>query len=83
LVLADGVPLNDPFGGWIYWDRIPRESINQVEVLLGGASHLYGSAALGGVIDISTKTAATNVVSLSASYGNEDCPNVSLFAAAQ
>ena len=82
LVLADGVPLNDPFGGWIYWDRVPRESIHQVEVLLGGASHLYGSAALGGVIDISTKTAATNAVSLSASYGNEDSPNASLFASA-
>ena len=81
LVLADGVPLNDPFGGWIYWDRVPRESISEVEVLLGGASHLYGSAALGGVIDISTKTAATNAASLSASYGNEQTPNVSLFAA--
>src|SRR5882724_10323356 len=34
LVLADGVPLNDPFGGWVYWDRVPRESISQVEVLL-------------------------------------------------
>src|SRR5690349_5768332 len=45
LVLADDIPLNDPFGGWIYWDRVPRESIDQVEVLLGGASHLYGSAA--------------------------------------
>src|SRR5436190_1029085 len=81
VVLADGVPLNDPFGGWIYWDRVPRESISQVEVLLGGASHLYGSAALGGVIDISTKTAATNAVSLSASDGNENSPNASLFAA--
>ena len=23
LVLADGVPLNDPFGAWVYWDRVP------------------------------------------------------------
>ena len=26
LVLADGIPLNDPFGGWIYWGRVPRLS---------------------------------------------------------
>jgi outer membrane receptor protein involved in Fe transport len=82
LVLADGVPLNDPFGGWIYWDRIPRESISQVEVLLGGASHLYGSAALGGVIEISTKRPTTNSLSLAASYGNETTPNFSVFGSA-
>ena len=23
LVLADGVPLNDPFGSWVYWNRVP------------------------------------------------------------
>jgi len=82
LVLADDIPLNDPFGGWIYWDRVPRESIDDVEVLLGGASHLYGSAALGGVIDITTKRPNTNSLSLAASYGNESSPNVSLFASA-
>jgi len=79
LVLADGVPLNDPFGGWVYWNRVPRESISQVEVLEGGASHLYGSTALAGLIDISTKRASNNHVSLSASYGNEFTPNGSLF----
>lgn len=81
LVLADGVPLNDPFGGWVYWDRIPRESISEVEVLLGGASHLYGNAALGGVIDIETKQPTSNTASLTASYGNETTPNASFYAA--
>ncbi|HEV7843458.1 MAG TPA: TonB-dependent receptor plug domain-containing protein, partial [Pyrinomonadaceae bacterium] len=42
LVLADGIPLNDPFGGWVYWGRVPREAIERVEVLRGGASSLYG-----------------------------------------
>jgi outer membrane receptor protein involved in Fe transport len=79
LVLADGVPLNDPFGGWIYWDRVPRNSIDQVEVLSGGASHLYGSAALGGVIEIITKRPDANTLSLTASYGNEVSPNLSLY----
>lgn len=82
LVLADGVPLNDPFGGWVYWDRVPRESISQVEVLLGGASHLYGSAALGGVIDVETKKLSANNLSLTAGYGNQITPNASLFASA-
>ena len=79
LVLADGVPLNDPFGGWVYWDRVPRESISQVEVLLGGSSHLYGSSALGGVIDIATRRAEANTFSLTASYGNEMTPDASIY----
>jgi outer membrane cobalamin receptor len=42
LVLSDGLPLNDPFGGWVYWDRIPRASIDHIEVVRGGSSDLYG-----------------------------------------
>jgi len=79
LVLADGTPLNDPFGGWVYWDRVPRESVSQVEVLRGGASHLYGSSALGGVVNISTKGTDTNALSLALSYGNEMTPNASVY----
>ena len=79
VVLADGIPLNDPFGGWVYWNRIPHDSISQVEILRGGASHLYGSGALGGVVNISTSAATTNSLSLTAGYGNETTPNVSLF----
>ena len=53
LVLNDGVPLNDGFGGWVYWDRVPRIAIDHVEVLRGGGSSLYGSGALGGVVNLS------------------------------
>lgn len=52
LVLADGVPLNDAFGGWVYWDRIPALSLQQVEVANGGGSTLYGNYALGGVVQL-------------------------------
>lgn len=79
LVLVDGVPLNDPFGGWVYWDRVPRESVDEVEVLRGASSHLYGSSALGGVVSISTRTAATNALDFAVSYGNEQTPDGSLF----
>lgn len=57
-VFADGIPLNDPFGGWVYWDRIPAASIERVEVARGGSSDLHGSDALGGAIRISTTRAA-------------------------
>ncbi len=52
LVVSDEVPLNDPFGGWIHWDEIPALAIADVQVVRGGAADLYGSSAVGGVIDI-------------------------------
>jgi outer membrane receptor protein involved in Fe transport len=82
VVLADGVPLNDPFGGWVYWSRVPRTSVNSIEVLRGGASHLYGSAALGGVVNIFTRKASEPVLLLETSYGNQQTFDASLFAAA-
>jgi outer membrane receptor protein involved in Fe transport len=78
LVLSDGFPLNDPFGGWVYWDRVPRVSIASIEVASGGASHLYGSDALGGVINIIRAPVDRNAISLEAAYGNENSPDLSL-----
>jgi len=52
LVVSDQVPLTDPFGGWVHWNEIPALAIQQVELLRGGASDLYGSSAIGGVVDI-------------------------------
>lgn len=81
VVLADGVPLNDPFGGWVYWGRVPRESVGRLEVLRGGASSLYGSGALGGVVQLVTREIEeAPALALEASYGNERTGDASLFA---
>jgi outer membrane receptor protein involved in Fe transport len=52
LVLSDQQPLNDAYGGWIHWDEIPSLAMREVELMRGGASDLYGSSAIGGVIDV-------------------------------
>ncbi|HEV7518593.1 MAG TPA: TonB-dependent receptor [Thermoanaerobaculia bacterium] len=57
VVLADGIPLNDPFGGWVYWGRVPRASLARIEVLRGAASDLYGSGALSGTVQLLTREA--------------------------
>jgi outer membrane cobalamin receptor len=54
LVLADGVPLNDPFGSWVYWNRVPTAAIDRIEVVRGAAGDLYGAEALGGVVQVLT-----------------------------
>ena len=83
LVLEDGIPINDPFGAWVYWDRIPDVSVASVEVAQEGASSLYGSEALGGVVQFLTRPAQPAGITLEASYGNQDTPDMSLWAGGQ
>ncbi|HXR96809.1 MAG TPA: TonB-dependent receptor [Terriglobales bacterium] len=54
LVLLDGFPLNDIFGGWVDWLRVPDQDVSGISVVSGGASPLYGNDALSGVIGIDT-----------------------------
>ncbi|HWZ94708.1 MAG TPA: TonB-dependent receptor [Opitutaceae bacterium] len=52
LVLLDGVPLNDPFGGWVTWSKLSMESLSRVEMVHGGGSGAWGNSALGGTIQL-------------------------------
>ena len=52
LVVSDDVPLNDPYGGWIHWNELPSLAVQSVEIVRGGASDLYGSSAIGGVVNV-------------------------------
>jgi outer membrane receptor protein involved in Fe transport len=70
LVLANQIPLNDAFGGWIYWDEVPELSIGAVTVVRGGAIDLYGSSAIGGVIEVLPVTAARKHAELVSSQGS-------------
>jgi len=80
LVLEDGIPLVDPFGGWVYWDRIPPAGISSVEVFRGGSSSLYGSDALGGVVQFLSRIPEGPSMSLDVNYGTENTPDTSLWA---
>ncbi|HEX7836868.1 MAG TPA: Plug domain-containing protein, partial [Kofleriaceae bacterium] len=52
LVLRDGLPVNDPFGGWVYWRAMSLLGIDRVEIVPSGASALFGNFALGGVLQV-------------------------------
>lgn len=69
LVLFDGVTLNDVFGGWILWNRVPPISIERIEILRGGASNLYGSDSLSGAINILPRRVRHNFVFSAEIYG--------------
>ncbi|HET7535330.1 MAG TPA: TonB-dependent receptor plug domain-containing protein, partial [Candidatus Didemnitutus sp.] len=70
LILLDGVPLNDPFGGWVAWTKVPREGLAGAELVRGGGATAWGNAALGGVVQLFTVDASTHPNRLTASYGD-------------
>jgi outer membrane receptor protein involved in Fe transport len=80
LVLVDGMPFNDPFGGWVYWTRVPMESVDRIEVIDGSSSSLYGNYGMGGVINIIPSRAAQRTVEFKTQYGNHNTPKGDFFA---
>lgn len=72
LVMVDGQPLNDTYNGSVVWSSIPIDNVERIEVVRGSASTLYGSSAMGGVINIITKTPKTSSGSMSVRYGSHN-----------
>ena len=70
LVLYDGVPINDPFGGWVQWLRIPTLGLQQIEIMRGGGSAVWGNGALGGVIQVLSRRPTENSLTVDANFGS-------------
>jgi outer membrane receptor protein involved in Fe transport len=70
LVLMDGIPLNDPFFGYIQWNRVPLGDVDRVEIVRGGGSPLWGNSAMGGVINIITKAPESDELDIDAAGGS-------------
>lgn len=60
LVALDGIPIYSADSGEIIWEIVPVTEIERVEVIKGASSTLYGSTAVGGVINVISKKALLN-----------------------
>jgi outer membrane receptor protein involved in Fe transport len=80
LVLLDGVPMNDPYGGYVYWTRVPKDSVSRVEVVRGAGSNVWGNLAMAGVINIFTAPPTSKTLHVNAMAGTSDTMNLNLFA---
>ena len=72
LIVLDGVPLNDPFGGWVAWTKIPRDGLSRAELVPGGGATAWGNQALGGVVQLFTEPisgAQTMATAAAGQYG--------------
>lgn len=72
LVLWDGMPVNDPFGGWVYWTRIAPEELSRVEVSRGASTSVFGDRAMGGAIALFSREAKRRNVTAAYEFGNRN-----------
>ena len=70
LVMLDGIPLNEGFGGWVTWTRVPPEAIAGVDVGRGAEGDVFGSDALGGVIALKSRTGGPDAFSVTGEAGS-------------
>ncbi|MEE2839841.1 MAG: TonB-dependent receptor [Acidobacteriota bacterium] len=80
LVLLDNFPFNDPFGGWVYWSRVPMSNIDRIEIVEGPSSNVYGNFAMGGVIHILTRPPQRRTLAAEARFGNRETAKLDFFA---
>ena len=80
LVLLDDMPFNDPFGGWVYWSRVPLLSVDQIEIVEGPNSNLYGNYAMGGVIHVFTRKPERKTLAVQGRVGNRKTAKLDFFA---
>jgi vitamin B12 transporter len=69
LVLLDGVPQADPFGGWVNWPALDPSLLSGVRITRGGGSVLFGPGALAGTIELAGRSEAGLAASLDANHG--------------
>src|SRR4051794_6876627 len=72
LVLLDGIPLNDPFAGYVLWSQVPVASIESVLLQPGSGAGLFGNSALAGTIFLGSRPIETSSASIVASGGDAE-----------
>ena len=77
LVLWDGIPENDPFGGWLYWDRFSPTEMERIEISRGASTSVFGDLALGGAIGLFSVPASRNRWSAGYEGGNRNTHELS------
>lgn len=76
LVMLDGVPLSDPFGGWVNWSAIDTADLQSVSVMAGGTPGVFGAQALSGAVLMESRRPETSGGRVAASYGSFDTRDI-------
>jgi iron complex outermembrane receptor protein len=78
LVLIDGVPMNSQYDGQVDWSQLATQDVERVEIVRGVGSGLYGSNAMGGIINIITRQPEEGInTTIKGEYGSNNTKTLS------
>ena len=72
IVLWDGIPVNDPFGGWVYWTRVSPEELARVEISRGATTSAFGDRAMGGALALFSREPESRRLTAAYEFGNRN-----------
>ncbi|MBZ5583000.1 MAG: TonB-dependent receptor [Acidobacteriia bacterium] len=78
LVLWDGIPANDPFGGWVYWTQFVPDEVSRVEISRGASTSVFGDRGLSGAISIFSRQPEPRHLLADFAAGNRGAEDASL-----
>ena len=78
LMLWDGVPVNDPFGGWVYWTQFVPDDMDRIEVSRGASTSVFGNLAMSGAIAGFSRPPERSHLLLDDEIGSQGTEDVSL-----
>jgi outer membrane cobalamin receptor len=71
LVLLDGIPQNDPFGGWVYWARYDAATLDSIRIVSAARAAVWGNQSPAGVIQMNGYPAFDNFHVLKTGGGSQ------------
>ena len=71
LVLLDGIPQNDPFGGWVYWARYDAAALDSIRIVPAARAAVWGNQSPAGVIQMNGRAPFENRHSLKVGGGSQ------------
>ena len=77
LLILDGVPQADPFGGWVAWPGYEALALDSARITRGGGSVTDGQGAISGTIELFSDTVG-DLVELGAAYGSRNSVDAGL-----
>jgi outer membrane receptor protein involved in Fe transport len=78
LVMMGDVPLNDPVGGWVYWNRLPLAALDEAQVTRGASGDVFGPDAVGGTVLLGSRVSPGGRILLEG--GTDETARVSAYA---
>ena len=80
LILRDGIPQNDPFGGWVSWSRYAPGALNSARIIPSAQAAVWGNQSPAGVVHLTGDTPSGRLTRIQAVAGSHGTRGLTLLS---